>query len=207
MRPASVGGFRVADYGTRKFGPTNLTAGCLVVCGVGSYLFFPHNELGLCATHWKGEMTAPLKKKDIGNAARKARVALGLTQEDAAEEIGVTVEFYSRIERGTSLPSLKTLVSMAMAFRVSTDKLLGLTEDEQAERLLREFAARQQRKDPPELRRLFRRLRHTAMDKVRFVTLMLHELEKMFGESVGDVMSRSLRGKKSPEDEDDDYDD
>lgn len=203
MRPGSAGWFRVADGGTREFGATDLNTRFLVVCGVESYLFFPHNEFGRCATHWKGEMSAPLNKKDIGNAARKARVALGMTQEDAAEAIGVTVEFYSRIERGTALPSLKTLVRMAIAFRVSTDKLLGLTEDAQARKLLEELASTRPI-DPPELRRLFRKLRATKMDKVRFVNVMLHELDKVSGDSGGDAPPRSSRGKKRRDDDDDD---
>ena len=81
-------------------------------------------------------------KKRIGNAARRARVSLGYTQEDAAEEIGVTVEYYARIERGTSLPSLRKFLRIAFAFGLSTDQMLGLTENAEAQRILEELASR-----------------------------------------------------------------
>jgi transcriptional regulator with XRE-family HTH domain len=130
---------------------------------------------------WKVEMTDSLNNKEIGTAARTARGALGLTQEEAAEQIGITVEFYSRIERGRARPGLNTLVHMALVFQVSTDKLLGLAADERAQRILEEFASKRP-KDPPELSRLFRKLRRAAANKVRFVSRMLAELDKIYDE-------------------------
>lgn len=117
-------------------------------------------------------------EKRIGKAARKARVSLGMTQEDAAEQINVSVEFYSRIERGTALPSLKTFLRMAVTFGVSTDKLLGLTENEAAQRLIMEFSTPPP-DDPPELKRLVRKLRKTSVHRVRFVNTILNEMEKV----------------------------
>ena len=62
----------------------------------------------------------------IGHVARAARLARRLTQEDLAEEIGVSTEFYARLERGVALPSVETLVRLAPSLRVSADRLLGL---------------------------------------------------------------------------------
>jgi transcriptional regulator with XRE-family HTH domain len=62
----------------------------------------------------------------IGRTARQARQALGLTQEQVAEKLGVSVEFCSRIERGIALPSLKTFVQLAQVLRVDANTLLGL---------------------------------------------------------------------------------
>lgn len=62
----------------------------------------------------------------IGRTARQARQALGLTQEEVAEKLGVSVEFCSRLERGVALPSLKTFVRLAEVLRVDRDTLLGL---------------------------------------------------------------------------------
>ena len=62
----------------------------------------------------------------IGRTARQARHALGLTQEQVAEKLGVSVEFCSRIERGVALPSLKTFVQLAEVLRVDANTLLGL---------------------------------------------------------------------------------
>jgi transcriptional regulator with XRE-family HTH domain len=61
----------------------------------------------------------------IGSVARAVRKARGLTQEDAAERLGVTAEFYARIERGYSLPSMTSLARMVAALDVSADVLIG----------------------------------------------------------------------------------
>jgi transcriptional regulator with XRE-family HTH domain len=156
-----------------------------------------------------GEMDKPLEKS-IGKAARKARASLGLTQEDAAEQVGVSVEFYSRIERGTALPSLKTFVRMAVAFGMSTDKLLGLSEDEDAQRLIKEFSPPQS-DDSPDLRRLLRKLRQGSVHRVRFVNNLLNEvdkiLEKEIVEPAADSASAGVQGALEPEEDDLDRDD
>jgi transcriptional regulator with XRE-family HTH domain len=61
----------------------------------------------------------------MANAVRQARHARGLTQEQMAEQLGVTVEFYARIERGRAHPSLDTLVRMRSLLGASADSLLG----------------------------------------------------------------------------------
>src|SRR5690606_41652781 len=65
----------------------------------------------------------------IGMIARKARLALDVTQEDVATQIGISTEYYSRIERGYALPSITTLIHMALPLGLSTDSLLGLRSD------------------------------------------------------------------------------
>ena len=62
----------------------------------------------------------------IGRVARQARLALGLTQEQLAEQLGLSVEFCSRIERGVGLPSIRTFVRLAEVLRVDANTLLGL---------------------------------------------------------------------------------
>jgi transcriptional regulator with XRE-family HTH domain len=61
----------------------------------------------------------------IGRAARQARQALGLTHEQVAEKLGVSVEIYARMERGIVCPSLKTFVRLAQVLRVDGNTLLG----------------------------------------------------------------------------------
>ncbi len=63
--------------------------------------------------------------KQIGDAARQARKARGLTQAEAAERIGVSVEFYARLERGGTLPSVSTLQKLSRTLSASADLLLG----------------------------------------------------------------------------------
>ncbi|MFM2153643.1 MAG: hypothetical protein RL199_2078 [Pseudomonadota bacterium] len=65
--------------------------------------------------------------RHIGGHARRARLALQLTQEDVAERVGVSLEFYSRLERGGTLPSVPTLHRLVAALDVSADLLLGRT--------------------------------------------------------------------------------
>ena len=60
----------------------------------------------------------------IGSNARAARKALDLTQDQAADRIGVSAEFYARIERGNALPSVDTLARMAPSLNISADQLL-----------------------------------------------------------------------------------
>jgi transcriptional regulator with XRE-family HTH domain len=124
--------------------------------------------------------------QSIGNAAREARRSLQLTQEDAAERIGVSVEFYSRIERGAALPSLMTFVRMANVLNVSSDVMIGrgALGDRQAPAVT--SLAPSQREERPEVRRVIRRLRNASPGTLRFVALLLKEMERIHGDSPGD---------------------
>lgn len=119
--------------------------------------------------------------QSIGNAAREARRSLQLTQEDAAERIGVSVEFYSRIERGAALPSLMTFVRMANVLNVSSDVMIGRSPsgDRQAPAVTSLLPS--QREERPEVRRVIRRLRHASPGTLRFVALLLKEMERVHG--------------------------
>lgn len=119
--------------------------------------------------------------ESIGNAARTARSSLKLTQEDAAERIGVSAEFYARIERGNALPSVPTLARISTSLGVSADSLLGHSpEDEQEQELPVQVqpAAPPAPEDGPELRRLARRLRKASPATLRLVALLVKELER-----------------------------
>lgn len=113
--------------------------------------------------------------KTIGIAARQARKALHLTQEDCAERIGVSVEFYARIERGTSLPSILTFARVVTALGVSADALLGRVPS-LATNTPSWSAPRPD--ESPEIRRLLRRLRKADPSSLRLVNLLLKELER-----------------------------
>ena len=64
----------------------------------------------------------------IGPRLRQARSVLDITQEVAAEKIGISSEFYARLERGNALPSVQTLAKMGTSLNVSVDHLLGVAE-------------------------------------------------------------------------------
>lgn len=115
--------------------------------------------------------------KKIGEAARRARKALGITQEDAADRIGISLEFYSRIERGGTLPSVPTLLRMANALAASADELLGRTETSTFYGVAEPHPAYGE-DDSPELRRLVRKLRRARPRTLRIVGLVASELER-----------------------------
>ena len=108
--------------------------------------------------------------RTIGAAARAARQAQELTQEDAADAVGVSTEFYARIERGKTLPSSPTLASIASALNVSADVLLGL--DDSPPRKQKPVAI-----EDRTTRLVMRRLRDARPSTVRLVNLLLREVE------------------------------
>lgn len=64
---------------------------------------------------------------------RAKRVRLGLTADDAARGLGVTVNTLRGWERNEYIPDDSYLVALAKFYGCSADRLLGITE----ERLLR----------------------------------------------------------------------
>ncbi len=115
--------------------------------------------------------------ESIGAAARQARHALKLTQEDAAERIGVSAEFYARIERGNALPSVPTLAGICAALGVSADLLLGRSDAGRSKDSVPKWTG-PPATESPEIRRLSRRLRRASPATLRLVTLLIKELEK-----------------------------
>lgn len=54
-----------------------------------------------------------LNSKNIGNLIRSKRKELGMTQTQVAEIVGLTMQHYSRLERGEYIPSLQTFINIA----------------------------------------------------------------------------------------------
>ena len=57
------------------------------------------------------------------------RVAKGVTQEDVAQSLSVSNKTISKWENGTSMPDLPMLAELSGYYGVSTDTLLGLSEE------------------------------------------------------------------------------
>ena len=115
--------------------------------------------------------------KSIGSAARQARKELELTQEDAAERIGVSVEFYARIERGNSLPSVPTLVRIASTLGLSADVLLGREQFRGIDGVP-DWQPDSTMMERPEIRRVLRLLRRASPNTVRLTSMLIKEIEK-----------------------------
>ena len=52
-----------------------------------------------------------------------------ITQSELAKELGISQNTYSQYETGARQPSLETLIKLAKFYFVSTDYILGLTDD------------------------------------------------------------------------------
>lgn len=66
---------------------------------------------------------------EIKDALVRFRQSQGLSQRQLTEKIGIAYQTYQTWEAGTSTPSAKFIVKMAQAFDVTTDYLLGLTDE------------------------------------------------------------------------------
>ncbi len=121
-------------------------------------------------------MDQPLAER-IGVEARRARGALGLTQQDAAERVGVSVEFYARIERGGTLPSVPTLQKLASCLVTSADALLGIPGASERTRPPSGPPAGPSDEWTPLCRRVVRRLVASDQSTVNLVNQLLIQLE------------------------------
>lgn len=71
----------------------------------------------------------------IGQNLYKCREAKGLTQDEIASSVGISIPFLSNLERGNKIMSLPVLLKLADALEVSTDQLLYGNQDEHKDRL------------------------------------------------------------------------
>jgi transcriptional regulator with XRE-family HTH domain len=74
----------------------------------------------------------------VGRAIARQRIRSGLTQEEAAERLGVGNEAVSRIERGVVMPNIARLVEFATIFGCDAAELLTEVSprpDDQANRI------------------------------------------------------------------------
>ncbi len=61
----------------------------------------------------------------VGVNLRRMRLAQGMTQAEVAERVAISIEAFSRIERGLSLPSYPTLLRIGALYAVSPGSLLS----------------------------------------------------------------------------------
>ena len=70
-----------------------------------------------------------LNEKFFGSRVFEQRKRLGLNQAQLGEKIGLSHKAISTIESGARGTSLDKLIELAYVFHVSTDYLLGITDD------------------------------------------------------------------------------
>ncbi len=102
-------------------------------------------------------------EKLIGHSIARIRKDRELTQAQLAEMIDTTVETISRLERGVSIPSLRTLVKISRALHIPIKELLDIEPTHvktasvnESEKLL----AYLQTKKPEEIRMCYRILKN-----------------------------------------------
>jgi transcriptional regulator with XRE-family HTH domain len=126
--------------------------------------------------------------KMIGENARKHRIARKLTQADVADAIGLSAEYYARVERGKAMPSIQTLHRMVLCLGSSADMFLGWTKHsdatEQMDGQSGSTALPLQAEARP-LRRLLRQLRQASPRARAFVDHVLGEMEYILRDQTG----------------------
>ena len=65
-----------------------------------------------------------MDKLTMGDRIREARKNQGLTQDQLAEHLDISVEFVGQIERGLKMPSMQVFVKLIESLNVSADYLL-----------------------------------------------------------------------------------
>lgn len=114
---------------------------------------------------------------------KQARRARQWKQARVADAIGISEQFYGRIERGTALPSMDTFAKLLTLFELSASAVLGFepataeaSRDDTAE--ADQDDAADASRDPPVLRRIARRLRRVPARGRRLVSKLLDELDR-----------------------------
>lgn len=89
--------------------------------------------------------------KQIGERCRKAREIVGYTQEQLAEQIGVSTQFLSDAERGITGMSVNTIIKLCNTLNISADFLLLGTEESSETESALSIYTRMKRLSPQEL--------------------------------------------------------
>jgi transcriptional regulator with XRE-family HTH domain len=102
----------------------------------------------------------------IGRAIRGARRARRLRQADVATRIGVSPQFYGRMERGKQLPSITTLRDLAVVLDVRPSVLLSIGAVEPTAE-----------EEDPKIRKLRRQILIAQPEHRDFVDRVVRDLE------------------------------
>ncbi len=113
----------------------------------------------------------------FGEKIKDLRKERGATQKELAQALSITVSTLSHWECDYQEPSFKDLAMLANYFDVSTDYLLGITEDDSAPRLLTPVQSALPL-DETELLKNYRALSYTGKARVSAYADLLREQEE-----------------------------
>ena len=83
-------------------------------------------------------------KETMGQIIRRLRKERNLTQEELAEQLGVTFQAVSKWENDSGMPDISQVVPIANVFGVSTDVLfgtVGLNDNEEVIKIINDAQA------------------------------------------------------------------
>jgi DNA-binding XRE family transcriptional regulator len=134
---------------------------------------------------------------------RPARERRSLTQAEVAELVDISGEVYGRIERGESIPSIPTLVTLCYTLQESADRLLGLTQagTANAVALISIFAkdAASRERYPPAVRSILRTVTAFEPSTQQQVDRILRGVHRMLHEAGrAKPPTRSTRARRRP---------
>lgn len=69
-------------------------------------------------------MNDNIDRKSVGNRIKTGREQMGLTRDQFAEMIDLSISFFTQIERGEKLMSVQSLVKIALKLNLSLDYLI-----------------------------------------------------------------------------------
>jgi transcriptional regulator with XRE-family HTH domain len=113
---------------------------------------------------------------EIGDAIRRKRKERGISQQELAELASLNYVTISKYESGKVEPGARALARIATALDVTTDELLGRTEEqeEDAEDI---WQLRERLRRDPDFRLLFSAADKATPDHIRAAAQMLKALE------------------------------
>jgi transcriptional regulator with XRE-family HTH domain len=115
----------------------------------------------------------------LGDAARAARLRLGLTQAEVAKKVGLKPAVYGRVERGGMTPSVPTLRRMCTTLGLSPEVLLSLGESPR-KKVPTVKASSPARGEHPELSRIIHLLQGWSPERLAFLRKLLEMADSHF---------------------------
>ena len=113
----------------------------------------------------------------LGEAARAARLRLGLTQAEVARQVRLKPGVYGRIERGKMTPSVPSLRRICTVLGLSSDLLLSLAPREEKGSAARRAS---EPSEHPELSRIIHLLRGWPPERLVLARKLLETANSHF---------------------------
>ena len=115
-------------------------------------------------------------QQHLGEVARSARLRLGLTQAEVAQQVRLKPAVYGRIERGKMTPSVPSLRRICTVLGLSSDLLLSLAPREKESAIKRA----PEPVEHPELSRIIHLVRDWSPERLLLARKLLETVHSHF---------------------------